>query len=65
MRKAQSGGILLSRAAHEQVRGKIDAVFIDLGDKQLKHIAQSVRLQVSARQRDRSHLPGAQTAHTP
>jgi TolB-like protein len=36
---AEPGGIYLSRAAHEQVDGKIAERFDDLGDKELKNIA--------------------------
>src|SRR5271157_3904486 len=40
----EPGGVLISGAAHEQVRGKIDHVFVDLGDKDLKNIARPVRV---------------------
>jgi TolB-like protein/class 3 adenylate cyclase/Flp pilus assembly protein TadD len=40
---AEPGGICLSGAAYEQVRDKIAAEFIDLGDKNLKNIARRVR----------------------
>ena len=39
----EPGGVLISGAAHDQVRGKIDEVFVDLGDKDLKNIARPVR----------------------
>ncbi|HKD36105.1 MAG TPA: adenylate/guanylate cyclase domain-containing protein, partial [Pirellulales bacterium] len=38
------GGICLSRAAFDQVVGKIAAAFSDLGDQQLKNIARPVRV---------------------
>ena len=41
---AEPGGICLSGAAYEQVRDKIDADFVDLGDKALKNIARPVRV---------------------
>jgi adenylate cyclase len=41
---AEPGGILLSRSAHEQVQGKLDATFIDAGDKKLKNITHPVRV---------------------
>jgi adenylate cyclase len=41
---AAPGGICLSRAAVDQVEGKIAAVFTDLGDRQLKNIARPVRV---------------------
>jgi adenylate cyclase len=41
---AEPGGILLSRAAHEQVKGKLGFAFADLGEKRLKNIAEPVRV---------------------
>jgi class 3 adenylate cyclase len=41
---AEPGGVSLSGAAHEHVRGRIDAAFIDLGEKALKNIARPVRV---------------------
>ena len=41
---ADPGGICLSDDAYRQVRGKIDAVFEDLGDQQVKNIAEPVRV---------------------
>jgi adenylate cyclase len=38
------GGICLSRAAYEQVKGKIDLAVSDLGEQSLKNIAESVRV---------------------
>jgi adenylate cyclase len=40
---ADPGGICLSASAHEQVRGKIDVEFADLGEQSLKNIARPVR----------------------
>ena len=40
---ADPGGICLSASAHEQVRGKIDVEFADLGDQSLKNIARPIR----------------------
>src|SRR3984885_4198514 len=39
----EPGGVLVSSAAHDHVRGKIDAEFVDLGEKSLKNIARPVR----------------------
>src|SRR5271165_2455584 len=39
----EPGGLLLSSSAFDQVRGKIDANFADLGEKDLKNIARPVR----------------------
>jgi TolB-like protein/class 3 adenylate cyclase len=41
---AEPGGICVSGAAYDHVRGKIDAEFVDLGDKELKNIARPVRV---------------------
>ncbi len=41
---AEPGSIYLSRAAHEQVDGKIAERFSDLGDNELKNIAKPVRV---------------------
>jgi len=38
------GGILISGSAFDNVRGKIDADFVDLGEKELKNIARPVRV---------------------
>ncbi len=37
------GGVLISSAAYEHVRGKIDVEFVDLGEQALKNIARPVR----------------------
>lgn len=38
----EPGGVLISGSAHEHVRGRIEAGFVDLGEKNLKNIARSV-----------------------
>jgi TolB-like protein/Tfp pilus assembly protein PilF len=38
------GGVLISGEAYDHVRGRIEARFIDLGEKQLKNIARPVRV---------------------
>jgi adenylate cyclase len=40
----EPGGIMISATAHDHVRGKIEANFVDLGDKDLKNIARPVRV---------------------
>ena len=40
----EPGGVLISGAAYDHVRGRIDAVFVDLGEKDLKNIARPVRV---------------------
>jgi adenylate cyclase len=42
--QAEPGGICISRAAQEQVKGKLDADFEDMGERQLKNIAAPVHL---------------------
>jgi adenylate cyclase len=41
---AEPGAICLSGSAFEHVRGRIEASFVDLGEKELKHIARPVRV---------------------
>ncbi len=41
---ADPGGVSISGAAHEHVRGRVEAEFIDLGEKALKNIARPVRI---------------------
>ena len=38
------GGVLISGSAHEHVRGRIEAGFVDLGERDLKNIARPVRV---------------------
>ncbi len=40
----EPGEVLVSGAAYEQVRGRIEAHFVDLGEKTLKNIARPVRV---------------------
>jgi TolB-like protein/class 3 adenylate cyclase/Flp pilus assembly protein TadD len=40
----EPGGVLISGAAFDHVRGRIDADFVDLGEKDLKNIARPVRV---------------------
>ena len=39
----EPGGVLISSTAYDHVRGKIDADFVDLGERALKNIARPVR----------------------
>jgi len=41
---AEPGGICVSSKVYEEIRGKIDSVYDDLGERQLKNIAQPVRV---------------------
>jgi class 3 adenylate cyclase len=40
---AEPGGICLSAAAYEQVRGKLDIAVADMGEPDLKNIARPLR----------------------
>jgi adenylate cyclase len=42
--ECEPGGVCLSGSAFEQVRGKTNFLFDDLGDRELKNIDRSVRL---------------------
>jgi TolB-like protein/class 3 adenylate cyclase len=39
---AEPGGVCISRSVHTQVRGKLDLTFEDLGEKEVKNIAEPV-----------------------
>ncbi len=41
---SQPGGICISDAVHQQVNGRLDANFVDLGEQSLKNIARAVRV---------------------
>ena len=40
----EPGGVLISGTGYDHVRGRVDADFVDLGEKQLKNIARPVRV---------------------
>jgi adenylate cyclase len=40
---AEPGGICVSASAHEQIEGKVDVTFLDLGEQSLKNIARPIR----------------------
>lgn len=40
---AEPGGICISSSAYEQVRGKVEVTFVDLGDQHLKNISRPIR----------------------
>jgi adenylate cyclase len=63
---AEPGGICISSKVYEDVRGKIDLSYDDIGEQQLKNIAQPVRCyQVSAIKRTTSLLGDAKTLALP
>jgi adenylate cyclase len=45
---AEAGGVCISGSAYEHVRGRVEAEFIDLGEKALKNIARPVLSMPSA-----------------
>jgi TolB-like protein/class 3 adenylate cyclase/Tfp pilus assembly protein PilF len=56
----EPGGVLISSTAHDHVRGKIDADFVDLGEKALKNIARPVRaFAVTIGSAGAAHAPSA------
>jgi TolB-like protein/class 3 adenylate cyclase len=46
---AEPGGICISSSAYEQVRGKVDVEFADLGEQNFKNIARPVRAYAAKR----------------
>ena len=47
----EPGCVFISGAAYEHVRGRVDATFVDLGEKALKNISRPTRVY--------QHLPGS------
>src|SRR5277367_4141114 len=41
---AEPGGVCISGAAYEHVRGRVDVEFVDIGEKTLKKIARPIRV---------------------
>jgi TolB-like protein/class 3 adenylate cyclase len=48
---AEPGGVCISSAAYDQVRGKVNVAFADLGEQNLKNIARPVRAYAVVRDR--------------
>src|ERR1700729_2835718 len=44
----EPGGVMVSGAAYEHIRGRIDSEFVDSGEKDLKNIARPVRVYALA-----------------
>src|SRR5271163_1449351 len=53
----EPGGVLISGAAYDHVRGRIDADFVDLGEKELKNILRPVRVYAVASDSERATTP--------
>lgn len=65
---AEPGGMCISGAVHEHVRGRIEAEFIDLGEKVLKNIARPMRVyavQIDSRPYRRTPEPASSDAGPP
>jgi adenylate cyclase len=63
---ASPGGICISDDAQRQVRGKLDVIFEDKGERQLKNIARPVRVfQVALDEAMRPHKPTRQPRNAP
>jgi hypothetical protein len=63
---AEPGGICISSAAYEQVRGKVEVEFADLGEQTLKNIARPVRayaVGLNANYPDRAVSPLSSAPH--
>jgi TolB-like protein/class 3 adenylate cyclase len=53
----EPGGVMISGAAYEHTRGRIDTVFLDLGEKDLKNIARPVRVYALRASQDAAPIP--------
>jgi TolB-like protein/class 3 adenylate cyclase len=62
---AEPGGICISSSAFEQVRGKIAAEFIDLGEQNLKNISRPVRAYAVAWKEAGTVVPASVSAARP
>jgi adenylate cyclase len=56
---AEPGGICVSRVVRDQVRGKLDFTFEDMGEQQVKNIARPVRVYRVRTNDDRASMPSA------
>jgi len=45
---AEPGGICVSRVVRDEVRDKLDVAFEDMGEQQVKNIAQPIRAQLKS-----------------
>jgi adenylate cyclase len=59
---AEPGGICISRVVRDQVRDKLDIVFEDMGEQQVKNIARPVRVYRVRKANAQTPLPPAQPA---
>ena len=56
---AEPGGVAISGSAYDHVRGRIEAEFVDLGEKRLKNIARPVRVYAVSRRATGETAPDA------
>ena len=59
----EPGGVMISGAAYEHTRGRIDAEFVDRGEKELKNIARPVRVHPLRVSQDAAHAPTSAAAN--
>ena len=62
---ARPGGICISSSAYDQVRGKVDVEFADLGEQNLKNIARPVRAYAVKRNGPGLNKQNGPAPHTP
>ena len=62
---AEPGGIVISASAYEQIRGRVAADFVDLGEQHLKNIARPVRAFAMKRDAGNAQAPGDARANAP
>jgi class 3 adenylate cyclase len=62
---AEPGGVCVTSAAFEHLRGRIEAEFLDKGEKKLKNIAKPVRVYAVAPAQDASPTPASERANEP
>jgi adenylate cyclase len=48
---AEPGGVCIGRAIHDQVKGKLEYVYTDIGEQRVHNIAEPVRAYASVPQR--------------
>jgi TolB-like protein/class 3 adenylate cyclase len=62
---AEPGGICISSAAYDQVRGKVGVEFADLGEQNFKNIARPVRAYAVVREEHSLATPGGRAKESP
>ena len=57
---AEPGGICISGSVHEQVRIRIDAAYLDMGEQEVKHVSAPVRVyRIRTSDREEKNVPAA------